>query len=167
MKALLWIVAISSAAGWVRAHPTPGPAATPTQRPTSQATPPNAVPAPFSELSGDQAWAAFRAGSTFLDARQRLDYWHGHVPGALNLPFWAKDFESRLLDYLTGPKGDPGTSVVVYCSGCCSTDSLFLARRLQEFGFKHVQIYRDGYPGWARADRPIEMGDTPKQMEVR
>ncbi len=166
MKAFLWIVTIAFAAGWAFARPNQK-VAPPVQNPASQADAPTAGPTPFPELSGDQVWSAFRAGSLFLDARQRTDHWQGHIPGALNLPFWAKDFESRLLDFLTGPKGDPTTAVVIYCGGCCSTDSLMLARRLQDFGFKHIQIYRGGYPGWARAERPIEAGDPPKRMEVK
>jgi rhodanese-related sulfurtransferase len=51
--------------------------------------------------------------------------------------------------------------VVLYCSGCCSTDALFLALRLKELGFKQIQIYRDGFPGWARAERPIAKGTMP------
>jgi len=123
--------------------------------------------APFPELQGFQAWEAFQTGVLFLDARLTSDYWLGHIPSAQNLPIWAKDFESRLLDFLSGPLGEPEKPVVVYCGGCCSTDSLLLARRLQAFGFKHIQIYRDGYPGWARAERPIEVGNTPKQSEVK
>ena len=166
MRAFLRMVTLAFTASWAYAGPI-HTMALPVQNPVSQAKPPLAAPSLFPELSGYQAWAAFRAGSLFLDARQRTDYWQGHIPGALNLPFWAKDFESRLLDFLTGPKGDPGTAVVLYCGGCCSTDSLLLARRLQEFGFKRIQIYRDGYPGWARADRPIEIGDPPKRSEVK
>jgi len=123
--------------------------------------------APFPELQGEQAREAFHAGVLFLDARPPMDYWLGHVPSALNLPVWAKDFESRLLDFLISHKGAPEAGVVVYCGGCCSTDSLLLARRLQDFGFKYVQIYRDGYPGWARAEQPIETGATPQRMEVK
>jgi rhodanese-related sulfurtransferase len=166
MKAFIWIVTLASAPGGAGALPSQE-IAKPVQSPASLALPPNTASAPFPELSGEQAWKAFRAGSLFLDARQRTDHWQGHIPGALNLPFWAKDFERRLLDFLTGPKGDPATAVVVYCGGCCSTDSLMLARRLQDFGFKHIQIYRDGYPGWARAERPIEVGEPPKRGEVK
>jgi rhodanese-related sulfurtransferase len=114
----------------------------------------------FPELTGDQAWDAFRSGVLFLDARQRSDYVNGHVPGALNLPLWAKDFEDQLMDFLTNPKVKPTNPAVLYCSGCCSTDSLFLAQRLKEVGFTRIQIYRDGYPGWLRAERPHVLGDS-------
>jgi len=147
----------------------PGSPAARTKRPGTQPAQAEApeTPAPLPELPGEQAREAFHAGVLFLDARPPMDYWLGHVPNALNLPVWAKDFESRLLDFMTSQMGAPEARVVVYCGGCCSTDSLLLARRLQAFGFKHIQIYRDGYPGWARAGRPIEVGNTPKQSEVK
>lgn len=157
MRAFLWIVTIATAAGWSCARPDQE-MATQVHTPISQEGSPSLAQSSFPELTGEQAWAAFRVGRLFLDARQQTDHWQGHVPGALNLPYWARDFESRLLDFLTGPMGDPASAVVVYCSGCCSTDSLMLARRLQGLGFKRIQIYRDGYPDWARAERPIEVG---------
>jgi rhodanese-related sulfurtransferase len=166
MRAFVWIVTTAIAAGCGCTRPN-REMIPPVLKPPSQVTHPATPPSPVEELSGDQAWEAFQGGSLFLDARLPSDHWLGHIPSAQNLPVWAKDFESRLLDFLTGPLGEPEKPVVVYCGGCCSTDSLLLARRLQAFGFKHIQIYRDGYPGWARAGRPIEVGNTPKQSEVK
>jgi len=165
LKAFLLIVAIT-AVGCVNALPKTDLAPV-VQAPASQAVPPLAPSSPFPELSGDQTWAHFRSGTLFLDARLPTDYWLGHIPNAMNLPLWDKDFERRLLDYLTGPMGDPNTPVVIYCGGCCSTDSALLTLRLQAFGFKRIQIYRDGYSGWARAGRPIQTGAAPKTMEVK
>lgn len=110
----------------------------------------------FIELSGNQAWEAFQGGTLFLDARPAQDFGYGHVPRAINLPFRAGDFEQRLAAFLKSRRIGPSSPLVVYCQGCCNTDSLYLALRLEEAGYAHVQIYRDGYPGWARASRPIE-----------
>jgi rhodanese-related sulfurtransferase len=115
----------------------------------------------FDEVDAAQALAAFHAGELFLDARLTLDYEYGHVPGALDLPFQGKDFEARLSAFLAGPKAVPGNPVVVYCKGCCSTDSLFLAQRLKEHGFVRIKVFRDGYPGWARANFPRAVGRSP------
>ncbi len=147
----------------------PGSPAARTKEPGTQSAQAEApeTPVPFPELQGEQAREAFHAGVLFLDARLPMDYWLGHIPSALNLPVRAKDFKSRLLDFMISHKGEPDTRVVVYCGGCCSTDSLLLAHRLQDFGFKYVQIYRDGYPGWARAEQPIETGAAPIRMEVK
>ena len=112
----------------------------------------------FAELSGDQAWEAFQAGIPFLDARPEQDFGYGHVPRAINVPLRAADFEHRLATFLQGRRIGPASPLVVYCQGCCSTDSLYLALRLEQAGYTRVQIYHDGYPGWARAKRPSERG---------
>ena len=125
---------------------------------------PAGPPRLFPELSGGRAWDAFQAGARFLDARAPGDYGRGHVPGAINLPIWADDFDHRLAAFLAGPHGQPGLPAVVYCSGCCSPDSLLLAQRLKEAGFAAVQIYRDGYPGWARAGHPNVRGLAPLEV---
>ncbi|WP_316415085.1 rhodanese-like domain-containing protein [Mesoterricola silvestris] len=113
---------------------------------------------PFPELDAQQAYATFRGGARFVDARLPEDFVYGHIPGALNLPLRVTDFEARLKALLASPQGTLAGPVVVYCSGCCSTDSLFLAQRLLEAGFSQVQVFKDGYPGWARAGYPRAMG---------
>lgn len=119
---------------------------------------------PFPELDAQQAYAAFHGGALFLDARTSADFGYGHIPGALSLPLRAVDFEERLKALLAHPKGTLTGPVVVYCSGCCSTDSLFLAQRLLEAGYSRVQVFKDGYPGWARAEYPRAMGQAPNNM---
>jgi rhodanese-related sulfurtransferase len=123
--------------------------------------------APAPEFTGDQAWEAFRKDALFLDARQPADYAQGHIPRALNLSLRAVDFEDRLRAFLAGPKEMRTNSVVVYCSGCCSTDSLFLAQQLKDVGFTQIHIYRDGFPGWLRAGHSHAVGDSPDSMEVK
>lgn len=117
--------------------------------------------APLQTFTGDQAFEAFQKGALFLDAREPADYVYGHVPGALNLPIWAVDFEDRFQAFLASPAARPLERVVVYCGGCCSTDSLFLAQSLKDAGFKRIHVYRDGFPGWLRAGHPQVVGDAP------
>lgn len=121
---------------------------------------------PLQTLAGDQAWEAFQNQALFLDARQPADYVYGHIPGAVNLPLRAVDFEDRLQAFLASPETKPMNLVVVYCSGCCSTDSLFLAQHLKDAGFKRIQIFRDGFPGWLRAGHPHVVGDAPFSAEA-
>ena len=124
---------------------------------------PTAAASPFTHLTGEEAWAAHGAGVPFLDARPYYDYALGHIPGAVHVPLHERDFEDRLWDFLASPRSQPTIPVVVYCSGCCSTDSLFLALRLKESGFTSISIYKDGYPGWLRADRPKVVGNRPNE----
>ncbi len=122
--------------------------------------------APLQTLAGDQAWEAFQNQALFLDARQPAEYVYGHIPGAVNLPLRAVDFEDRLQVFLASPGTKPMDLVVIYCSGCCSTDSLFLAQRLKDAGFKRIQIFQDGFPGWLRAGHPHVVGDAPFPAEA-
>jgi rhodanese-related sulfurtransferase len=121
----------------------------------------------FAELNAEQAYAAWRGGVLFLDARLGTDYAYGHIPGALSLSLRDPGFAQRLKALLAGAKGKPTQPVVVYCSGCCSTDSLFLAQSLKESGFTSIRNYRDGFPGWARAGYPRAVGEQPNALEVR
>ena len=138
-------------------------------RPAPEPIPPpaahtgNSIPAglPATPMTGEAAWAAQRAGVLFVDARPYADYAQGHIPGALHVPLRERDYEDRWWDFLANPRVKPEQPMVVYCSGCCSTDSLFLALRLQETGFTRVQVYKDGFPGWLRADRPQVRGNFP------
>lgn len=109
---------------------------------------------PFRELNVEEARAAHQKGWTFLDARLRDAFLAGHVPGALTLPIQARDGEERLMDFLTGPHGDPHAPVVVYGGGCCNTEDLDLAQRLKEAGFQNLHVFRDGFPAWVRAGHP-------------
>ncbi|MBP1626977.1 MAG: Rhodanese domain protein [Holophagaceae bacterium] len=133
------------------------------------ATPPpteTGVPAvPIASFS--QTLSGFQEGVLFLDARSPEDYFYGHIPGALNLPIWEKDFEPRLAAFLKSPQADRNKPMIVYCNGCCSTDSLFLAQRLRELGFTGVRTFRDGFRAWARADRPIAGGEAPGPAPTR
>ena len=143
---------VGALVSWCVAATPPGPAASGQEAPARDL---------FEEVDAGQAFAAFQAGVLFLDARLKVDYGYGHIPGAQNLPFQGKDFEARLGAFLAGPKGIRSNPAVVYCTGCCSTDSLFLAQRLKEHGFTRVQVFRDGYPGWARAKFPTAGGSSP------
>ena len=133
----------------IACRPAPDPIPTP-------AAPEKSNPAalPDTPMTGEEAWAAHRAGVLFVDARPYADYALGHIPGALHVPLRERDYEDRWWDFLADPRIKPDKTIVVYCSGCCSTDSLFLALRLKETGFTRIQIYKDGFPGWLRAERP-------------
>lgn len=111
--------------------------------------------AAFPVLSEKEAWLAHQAGVLFLDARPRTDFMQGNIPGSISLPLRDRDFEDRLWEFLASARNKPTAAVVVYCSGCCSTDAVFLALRLQEVGFKQIKHYKDGLPGWMRAEHPI------------
>jgi rhodanese-related sulfurtransferase len=85
-----------------------------------------------------------------LDVREREEYAHGHVPGAINLP----QAELALqLDQV--PRDHP---VFVICqSGARSMRS---AQFLKQMGFDKVASVRGGTDAWWAAGHPVTHGTT-------
>ncbi len=101
----------------------------------------------------EEARQLFAAGRVvFVDARSRLQYDAGHIPGAVSLPVGEFDemIETILNRY---PLDQP---MVTYCSGRTCEDSHRLAQFLREFGYLDVRIFIDGFPGWLAAGYAIE-----------
>ncbi|MBP1627365.1 MAG: rhodanese y domain superfamily protein, partial [Holophagaceae bacterium] len=115
---------------------------------------------PSREISSQEAAEAFRQGIPFLDARRTEDYQAGHIRGALAMPVWEADMDERLTRF--DASGHPLKSpVVLYCSGGDCQDSELLASKLVALGYRHLLIYRGGYPDWATKGRPIHRGAQP------
>jgi rhodanese-related sulfurtransferase len=83
-----------------------------------------------------------------VDVRSAYEYRHGHIPGAIHMPFWQSFF---LADNLTATGGRP---VVVYCQ---HGPRAFIARfALRQAGHADVR-YLDGHmSGWEKAGLPQE-----------
>lgn len=120
--------------------------------------PPTAAAAPIREIDGQEAWKAFQAGRPFLDARRSADYAAGHIAGAWCAPVWEADLDDRLLSFKAARRPGPEDPIVLYCSGGDCRDSHLLAARLLEQGYFHLLVYRDGFPDWLAAGRPVEKG---------
>lgn len=114
--------------------------------------------APITEISDAQAWAAFSAGTPFLDARRSGEYALGHIQGAWCAPVWEADLDDRLLTFKAARRPGPEDPIVLYCSGGDCRDSHLLAERLLAQGYGHLLIYREGYPAWVAQGRPIQRG---------
>lgn len=83
-----------------------------------------------------------------LDIRTPGEYKSGHVPGAENIDFYAKDFEQRLKTL------DKDAHYFVYCrTGNRSGSALKLMHRL---GFTKVWHMKDGIVDWKGAGLPLE-----------
>jgi rhodanese-related sulfurtransferase len=93
--------------------------------------------------------ARIDAGSApaILDVRSRREYTHGHVPGAIHIPFWLIAF--RLSDL---PSRDG--AVVVYCGH--GPRAWFARAVLQWSGFRDVALLEGHMSGWKRAGLPEE-----------
>ena len=92
-----------------------------------------------------------------FDARTRTEYAAGHLPRAYTLPVGETD--TRLGSYaqlLT-----PQTPILVYCNGAQCADSLDLALKLREYGFKNISLYPGGYAEWTQYGGIVRTGDEP------
>ena len=94
-------------------------------------------------------------GITFVDARAKDFYlYEGHVTGAISLPVLEFDSVFPLVkDRL--PSFDE--EIVCYCSGFGCEESIQLARRLTEVGYRYVYVYEGGWPEWSEAGLPSEV----------
>ena len=84
-----------------------------------------------------------------LDVRPAVEYEAGHIAGALSVPI--DELRRRLREL------PEGTDVVAYCRGpfCVYADDA--VRALSRRGF-HAARLEDGFPEWARARLPVEIG---------
>lgn len=87
-----------------------------------------------------------------LDVRPAVEYEAGHIAGALSVPI--DELRRRLREL------PEDTDVVAYCRGpfCVYADDA--VRALSRAGF-HAARLEDGFPEWARARLPVEIGARP------
>lgn len=83
-----------------------------------------------------------------LDTRSRVEYDHGHVPGAVHFPFWKSFWAAGDLAYA---KTDP---LVVYCEhGPRASVARFA---LERHGYGNVMTLDGHMTGWKKAGLPVE-----------
>jgi len=84
-----------------------------------------------------------------LDVRPAVEYGAGHIAGALSVPI--DELKRRLREL------PDDTDVVAYCRGpfCVYADDA--VRALNRRGFRAARL-EDGFPEWARARLPVEIG---------
>ncbi len=117
---------------------------------------------PPSAMEGDPPFISLKKaygmyhdpGTIFLDAREPEDYEHGHIKGAINLPF--DYFDEHWPD--VEPQLTKDAPVVVYCSGAECESSLYEGRYLSELGYSNIHIFFGGWAEWAQHDFPTEKG---------
>lgn len=87
---------------------------------------------------------------TVLDVRPPEEFDAGHVPGALNVPV------DKLAGRLRGlPKG---REVIAYCRGPYCLLSVDAVALLRDKGYQARRL-EDGFPEWAAAGLPVEVGE--------
>jgi phage shock protein E len=87
-------------------------------------------------------------GLLVLDVRTKQEFDSGHLLGALNVDYYAKDFRDRLAPL------DRSKPYLVYCrSGQRSADAVKIMAGL---GFKSVYDIQGGIDSWKASGLPIE-----------
>jgi len=110
-----------------------------------------AVKQPEGDLSRDELDRLLKEGAVFLlDVRPRLEFAHGHLPGATNIP--VEELTERLQEV---PRD---RQVVTYCRGAYCLFADEAAAFLRERGFS-VRRLEGGWPEWWADGRPVAAGE--------
>jgi rhodanese-related sulfurtransferase len=103
-----------------------------------------------------EAESKWKAGMTFVDARDELFYEQGHIPRAVSLPVLRFEEAFARVEPLLAKD----ETIVCYCSGFGCEESTELAERLIEKGYRDVYVYEGGWPEWSASGLPVEPGDN-------
>jgi rhodanese-related sulfurtransferase len=86
-------------------------------------------------------------GMVILDVRTPEEFGDGHLPGAVNLNFFATDFLEKVKAY-------EGKQILIHCaSGGRSGQAL---SRLKDTSFSALYHLKSGFTGWQSAGKKIE-----------
>jgi rhodanese-related sulfurtransferase len=114
--------------------------------PSKPLTPTAAVPR---DVTPDEAERILKLnpGMVVLDVRTLEEFSEGHLPGAVNLNFFAADFLDKLKSY-------EGKQVLIHCaSGGRSGQAL---ARLKDTSFASLYHLKTGFTGWQSAGKKTE-----------
>jgi rhodanese-related sulfurtransferase len=92
-----------------------------------------------------------------IDVRTPAEYESGHVPGAINLPLAADDFDARVKK-LTESKDNK--KHLVYCA--IGGRSAKATARMAELGLANVHNFSGSMKVWKEAEKPVVKGREPK-----
>ena len=81
-----------------------------------------------------------------VDVRFRSEFDGGHVPGAINTPFWAPQVAKL--------PSNPGTELVIYCG---HGQRAWIAQQLLALrGYRNSSLLEGHAKGWKEAELPLE-----------
>lgn len=102
------------------------------------------------QLAAKATGAPAKWSFTIVDARTRVEFGEGHLPGAINCP---ASEAPRLLPKLVK---DKARELIFYCNGPKCTKSQKAARAAIALGYTRVLEYNEGLPAWGKARLPID-----------
>lgn len=89
-----------------------------------------------------------QAGFVVLDVRTEDEFRRGHLPGAVLMDLYSRDFKSRLGQL------DRSATVLVYCA--VGGRSMWVQHLGQSMGFTRMYDLQGGFQAWANAGLPVE-----------
>lgn len=120
----------------------------------AQANAPSAAPLRPSVDLEEFARFVESGNGAVVDARPRVFYRLGHVPGAVSLP--RENFATAFDEFHRRTEAKPETRIVVYCSDATCGDADKVRAALLERGFQRVQVFPGGWAEWTSARLPQE-----------
>lgn len=110
----------------------------------------------ISSISLTQLFALQEAGRAYvIDARPRIFYALGHLPGAINIPKAGCDAQITKLDPEIRAALAAKKALVVYCTDAACPDARGVATHLADFGHSS-SILQGGWEGWKESGLPTE-----------
>lgn len=107
------------------------------------------------EIPLQEARSPYQTGKAlFLDARDPVSFYEGHIKGALSVP--PGEAETHLKEIMAQAKS--GRAIIAYCDGVDCPLSTELVRSLQQAGVASVRVLVDGWSRWHQAGFPTEKG---------
>ena len=82
-----------------------------------------------------------------LDVRTPEEFAEGHIAGATNINFMAKDFTNQVA------RLDRDKTYLVYCA--VGGRSKRCLPQLKQLGFKHIYHFDGGFTAWEEAGKPV------------
>lgn len=96
------------------------------------------------------AKALHEQNAMFIDLRYKNWFDEGHIPGAVNIPFY--NFNHNRLEKVVSKDRE----VVFYCYGIQCEFSSTASNRALMWGYQKIYYFMRGYPAWLGAGYPIE-----------
>ena len=92
-----------------------------------------------------------RPDCLLVDARLPSDFEAGHLDGAINIPpSWKPEQYAARLSGI--PKA---TTIVLYCQSEGCPFSVYVSKKLHDFGYHDLRIYKGGFAEWTRLGKHV------------
>lgn len=119
-------------------------------------TPMQEVPPDFPRITCEELMQLIDAGAAeivIVDNQPEESYNEGHIPGAINFP-WRNTIQP--------PVNLPrNKTLIMYCNCLEEEDSLDMALKLREFGYRNIKLLKGGWLRWEELNYPVEKKKRP------